>query len=336
MSKKKKSYYFELVDVVKFISRWKRPLIYVSSLAVILSILFSSPFIIKPRFLSKAVFYPTSNYSISTAILSDSRVKGKDPLEFGEQVSAQQFVQILESDYLKSKVIARYNLLERYHVNADDKEKNYKIGKLYDQYISVRKTPYASIEVSVLDVDPAKAAEIANGIIETADSVKTEVQRNVAMQALTIIEQQYKNKENQIAEIEGRMKEIGSKGVYSFEDQSQAVTALASRGGDAGFIKKQQDALALYGAEAHGLKSQLEYETESLTELSKKLERARVDVNSVMSNVFVISHAVPADKKAYPVRWLIVLVSTFGAFVMGCIVLLIVEKYQNQKANYLD
>jgi hypothetical protein len=55
-----------------------------------------------------------------------------------------------------------------------------------------------------------------------------------------------------------------------------------------------------------------------------------------MSNVFVISHAVPADKKAYPVRWLIVLVSTFGAFVLGCIVLLILEKYQNQKANYLD
>ncbi len=336
MSKKKKSYYFELVDVVKFISRWKRPLIYVSAVAIILSILFSSPFIIKPRFLAKAVFYPTSNYSISTAILSDSRVKGKDPLEFGEQVSAQQFVQILESEYLKSKVITRYNLLDRYNVDADDKEKYYKIGKLYDQYISIRKTPYASIEVSVLDIDPVKAAEIANGIIETSDSVKTEVQRKVAMQALTIIEQQYKNKETQIAEIEGRMKEIGAKGVYSFEDQSQAVTALASRGGDAGFIKKQQDALALYGAEAHGLKSQLEYETESLTELSKKLERARVDVNSVMSNVFIISHAVPADKKAYPVRWLIVLVSTFGAFVLGCIVLLIVEKYQNQKANYLD
>jgi uncharacterized protein involved in exopolysaccharide biosynthesis len=336
MSKKKKSYYFELVDVVKFISRWKRPLIYVSALAAVLSIVFSSPFVIKPRFLSKAVFYPTSNYSISAAILSDSRVKGKDPFEFGEQVSAQQFVQILESEYLKSKVISRYNLLDRYYIDQNDKEKKYKIGKLYDEYISIKKTPYASIEVSVLDEDPNKASEIANGIIETADSVKAEVQRKVAMQALFITEQQYKNKEDKIAAIEGRMKEIGAKGVYSYEDQSEAVTVLASKGADGAYIKKQQDALALYGAEAFGLKSQLQYETESLTELSKKLECARVDVNSVMSNVFVISHAVPADKKAYPVRWLIVFVSTIGAFVLGCIVLLIVEKYQNQKANYLD
>ncbi len=330
MSKKKKSYYFELVDVVKFIARWKRPLIYVSSVAAILAIIFSSPFIIKPRFLSKAVFYPTSNNSISSAILGDSRTKGKDPLEFGEQVSAQQFVQILESENLKARVINRYKLFSRYNIDKDDKEKNYKIGKMYDEYISIRKTPYASIEVSVLDIEPTYAAEIANGIIEMADSVKIEVQRKIATQALTIIQQQYNNKVIYIADIEKRMREIGAKGVYSFEDQSAAITTLAARGGDAGFIKKQQDALAMYGAEAHGLKSQLEYEGESLTELSKKLERAKVDVDAVLSNVFIISHATPADKKAYPVRWLIVLVSTMGAFVLACVVLLVIEKYQKQ------
>lgn len=330
-----RTYYFELIDVVHFVVRWKKPLIWVSMAAAILSTLVSSPLVITPRFLSTAVFYPTTNNSISSALLTDNKVKNKDPLEFGEQVAAQQFVQILESDQLKARVIKCYQLFDRYKVSQDDPEKNYKIGKLYEKYITVRKTPYASIEVSVLDIDPQMAANIANGIVLIADSIKTEVQRTVARQALSIIEQQYTNKVNEITDIENRMKEIGRKGVYSFEDQSEAVTVLASKGASDSYIKKQQEALAEYGSEAHGLKSLLEYETESLSELRIKLEKSKVDVESTMSNVFIINHAQAADKKASPIRWLIVLISTIGSFLAACFIVLILEKYAHQKSDRL-
>lgn len=326
-----KSYYFELIDVVQFVIRWKKPLIYISIVAAVISTFISSPLVITPRYLATSVFYPTTNNSISSALLTDNKVKNKDPLEFGEQVAAQQFVQILESDHLKGRVIRKFHLLDRYKVDADDKEKNYKIGKLYEKYISIRKTPYASIEVSVLDIDPQMAADIANGIVETADSIKTEVQRTVARQALAIIQQQYDNKVKEIESIEQRMKDIGSKGVYSFEDQSEAITMLAAKNASDSYIRKQQDALAQFGAEAHGLKSLLEYETETLNELKIKLDKSKVDVENSLSNVFIINHAAAADKKAYPIRWLIVLVSTMGSFIIACFTLLFIEKYRSQK-----
>jgi capsular polysaccharide biosynthesis protein len=205
MNKKKKQYYFELMDVFHFIFKWRKKLIIICSVSAILSILVSSPWIIRPKYKSTAVFYPSMNNSISSALLTDSRVKQKDPLEFGEQVAAQQYVQILESDYLKGKVIKRYNLLENYRIDPEDSEKNYKLGKQYDKNISVKKTPYASIEISVLDEKPEVAAEVANGIVMILDSVKTEVQRKLAMQALYIIETEYKRKEEEIVvEDEGR------------------------------------------------------------------------------------------------------------------------------------
>ena len=328
MNKKKKQYYFELIDVFTFIVRWRKKLIIICSASAILSIIISSPWIIKPKFLSTAVFYPSTNNSISSALLTDSRVKQKDPLEFGEQVSAQQFVQILESDYLKGKVIKRFKLEEHYGIEASDKEKNYKLGKKYEKNISTKKTPYASIEVNVLDEDPQTAADIANGIVMILDSVKTEVQKRIALQALNIIETEYKRKEEEINAIKNRMNELGAKGVYNVEEQSKAITELAGKGGMTESVRAQQNNLAKYGAESQSLQATLEYQIEQMTELKKKLDQARIDVNGNLSNVFILQTATAAERKAYPIRWLIVAGAILGSFILGCIVLLFVEKFQ--------
>ena len=108
MSQDKRTYYFELVDVVKFLIKYKKPLSIISIGAGIAAIIFSSPWFIKPLYKSTAIFYPSTNNSISSALLSDTRIKSKDPLEFGEQSTAQQFIQMLESDNLKNRVINNY------------------------------------------------------------------------------------------------------------------------------------------------------------------------------------------------------------------------------------
>lgn len=333
MTQEKRTYYFELVDVVKFLLKYKKPLSIISISAAIVGIVFSSPWFIKPLYNSTAIFYPSTNNSISSALLSDTRVSAKDPLEFGEQATAQQFIQMLESDNLKNRVIENFNLREHYKIEETDAEKNYKMGNLYKKKISVRKTPYASIEVSVLDEVPEKAAEIANGIVVLLDSVKTEVQKRVALQALAIIEQQYKNKEAEVNQIKQTMRDLGAKGVYSFEEQSKGLTELAGKGGNLEYIKKQQASLALYGSDALSSQETLVLELEKLSDLRKKLEQANVDVNATLSNVFILQHATKAEKKAYPVRWLIVVVSMVGSFILGCIVLLFTEKIRQININ---
>jgi uncharacterized protein involved in exopolysaccharide biosynthesis len=324
------------MDVFHFIFKWRKKLIIICSVSAILSILVSSPWIIRPKYKSTAVFYPSMNNSISSALLTDSRVKQKDPLEFGEQVAAQQYVQILESDYLKGKVIKRYNLLENYRIDPEDSEKNYKLGKQYDKNISVKKTPYASIEISVLDEKPEVAAEVANGIVMILDSVKTEVQRKLAMQALYIIETEYKRKEEEINTIKGRMQELGTKGVYNVEEQSKAITEIIGKVGMNDNIRQQQNNLATFGAESQSLTSTLELQVEQMNELKKKLDQAKIDVEGNLSNVFILQNASPAERKTYPLRSLIVIASVLGSFLLACIVLLFVEKFSHQKNNLIS
>jgi uncharacterized protein involved in exopolysaccharide biosynthesis len=66
--------------------------------------------------------------------------------------------------------------------------------------------------------------------------------------------------------------------------------------------------------------------------LKKKLDQARIDVNGNLSNVFILQSATPAERKTYPIRSLIVIGAILGSFILSCIVLLFVEKFQ-KKAN---
>lgn len=335
MNKRKKQYYFELVDVLAFMLKWKKPLITVTLLAAILAVIFSGPWIIKPKYLSTAIFYPSNNNSISSALLTDSRIKNKDHLEFGEQVAAQQYVQMLESEYLKQRVINHFELDKHYRIDPTDKERNYKLGKIYSKNINIKKTPYASIEINVLDEDPKMAADIANGVVSILDTVKNEIQKRVAKQALEIIDKEYNRKLEEINQIKSRIREIGLLGVYDFAEQSKAVTELAGKNGSIDFIKKQQNALAEYGAEAKTLKNTLELQIEQLTELKKRYDQSKIDVEAQLSNVFIIQTAAPAERKSYPIRSVIVFISALGSFLLSCVVLLILENIKNSKNNNL-
>ena len=52
-------------------------------------------------------------------------------------------------------------------------------------------------------------------------------------------------------------------------------------------------------------------------------EQAESDANSYLSHKFIVEKAYPAEKKAYPIRWLIVVLSTFISSSFGFLVFLL-------------
>ena len=61
-------------------------------------------------------------------------------------------------------------------------------------------------------------------------------------------------------------------------------------------------------------------------------EQSESDANAQFNHKFVVEKAVVADKKEKPKRMIIVLVATFGGFVLGVFFLLIRDKIQELKA----
>lgn len=328
MNKKRKQYNFELIEVLAFLYKWKKQLFIICFLAAVLSYLASGPWFITPKYRSSATFYPGTTNSISAALFFKLREKARDPLMFGEVEETEQFMQLLESGDLKARVINKFNLIDHYHIDPNNPNKNYLVGLQYDKNIKVKRTDFNSIEISVLDEKPQMSADLANGVMYMVDTIKTEIRRRVALQAHDVIAKEYFNKVAMIDSLKNVMKSMGEKGVYALPEQSIRVGELGKGPGE-----DQRKALGEYSGEYTLVYQMLRYEAENLADLRMRYEQSKVDARGEMSNIFIVGHAYAPDQKATPVRSVIVLLSVLSAFIMGCIAIVLLEKYKEYKSE---
>ncbi|OFY65075.1 MAG: hypothetical protein A3H98_07805 [Bacteroidetes bacterium RIFCSPLOWO2_02_FULL_36_8] len=72
---------------------------------------------------------------------------------------------------------------------------------------------------------------------------------------------------------------------------------------------------------------------EELNQIKAKYERYLSTINQKISNLFIVERAAPAPKKDKPIRWLIVLASSLGTFLLSLITAIVVENYQSWKTK---
>jgi uncharacterized protein involved in exopolysaccharide biosynthesis len=207
------------------------------------------------------------------------------------------------------------------------------MGKIYEENITCNRTDFNSIKVVVMDPSPEMAAELANGIVDLMDQMKHEVQQKVAKQIYEIVEKEYSAKLNYTDSIKTRLRELGAEGVYDLTNQAKGLSEVIGKTGSNAFTEKEKLKLGKYGGEVFMLITMLELEAENLSLLKTKYDQAKVDLNGQLSNVFVISKGAVANTKAYPRRLLTGIISALAAFVLGCIVIIGYDKYNEFKSK---
>jgi len=324
---------FNFQDILQFIYRWRKHLIIISLVAGIVAAIFSGPQFIAPKYRSEVIFYPTTINSIGNAMFTDLNQREADVLAFGEEEEAENALQILKSDKLNNRIVKNFNLMEHYKIDPSGKYPYTKLAKEMKKNISYDRTRYLSISISVMDEDPQMAANIANGIAAVYDSVKTEVQQQVARQAFSIIESEFKKKEEYVWGLRTHLQELGAKGIINVDEQAATISdglyKLLSSGGSVQRIQKleaQRDTLAKYASDYTSSYETLILELEELSQLRKRYNKAKVDVEQTIPHKFVLTNATAGEKKVYPVRKLIVLLSMIATFVLASVVLLIIEQ----------
>lgn len=326
---------FNSLNILHFIYKWRISLIVIGIGTFVISSIISLT--IQEKFKSTVILFPATTSSISKALLSDNSFKQDDVLAFGAEEEAEQMLQILNSDEIRTKISEKYNLLKHYDIDTADK---FKRTKLYDEFqsnITFKRTEYMSVKIEVMDVNPDTAALIANDIAALHDSTKIRMQRERATQALRIVKKEYLEKEADVNAMTDSIKVINSYGLYDYESQSEVTTgqyAIAISKGDARAIKALEAKLKViadYGSSYVSLRDNLELQRKQLNLLKTKYEGTKVDVEQVLPQKFVVSNAYPAEKKSYPVRWIIVVVSTMASLLMGVIAILLIENLKQFK-----
>jgi uncharacterized protein involved in exopolysaccharide biosynthesis len=323
---------FDSSGLVLFIYKWRKSLFIVALIAIFGSWFFSLPWFITPKFKSTVILYPAGTNSVSKALLAEQSSKGQDLMSFGEDEQAEQLLQILNSNKIRGRIVEKFNLMSHYNIDTTSRYKNSRLYKEYEKNITFNRTEFMAVKITVLDKDPQMAADIANKIAELLDSTKNDMQHQRALKGFNIVQAEYKILQGEVQQIVDSIVALGKLGVNDVEYQSQVLNqqmAIAIMNGKKVAIielQKKLDILGKYGGIYMSLQDALKYKTEQLTLLQSKFKEAKVDAEENLPQKFIVNDAYKAEEKSYPVKWLIVLVSTFSALLLAVVVLIVLEK----------
>jgi len=293
----------------------------------------SASFLIRDKYTSTVVLFPATTHSLSKVLLDVQGVSREDLLAFGAEEDADQMIQILNSDEIRERIIQKYNLMEHYRINPSTRFAQTKLRKKFEKNISFRRTEYLSVEINVMDEDPVMAANIANDISALLDSAKNRMQQERASEALRILEQEYQELENMVYQMEDSLTAVRLLGINDYASQSEVMNeqyaiALARNNSlAAAALRDRLNILSQYGGVYVSLTEQLEHYHDQLAMLRIKLKELRMDASKPITHKFIVNRAVPAEKKSYPRRSLIVLAACAGTFLITLFTLIGVENY---------
>ena len=313
----------------KLLVEYRKPILIILAVAALCAIVFSSPYFITPLYKSTTVVYPTSSNSISKVLISTTYQSEKDIMNIGEDEQTEQMLQVMSSNRVRDKVISRFNLMEHYNIDPNGKYPFTKLNKLYDSRIKFRRTEYNAVKITVLDSDAELSARIANDIAEIFDSTMNQMQKEVAIEAYRIVEQEYNTLCAEMAQLEDSLNTLRKLGVFDYESQvemlSRQMAVELGKGNTQGVknIQEQLDILAEYGGASYAINERLDNDRLQLSLVKSKYEEAKVDATEFIPHKFVVTSAFKAERKSYPVRWLILVVTVLSSFLLliFCIVI---------------
>lgn len=320
-------------SIAPFIYKWRKPLLIIGIVSALLSLLFSSPFFITPLYKSTVILYPASSNAISKALLNVNATAEQDILQFGEDAQTEQMLQILNSNTIRDRAIKQFNLADHYGIKKDSK---YFYTRLYNRFksnVTFKRTEYMAVKISVLDENPQMSADIANGIAALLDSVKIDMQKTRALQGFRIVESAYNSMQAEILTMEDSLTKLRMLGVHDYETQAEMINqqlAIEIAKGNTKAIKALEnklEILAKYGGPYVSLRDALEYKQEQLSILKTHYEDAKIDATEILAQKFVVENAYKSERKAYPILWVIVVLSTLSALFFSILVIIGIEKW---------
>lgn len=297
---------------------WKRKIhfIIVGFIAVLLSAVFSGPAFITPKFKSTARIYP-----VNTSILS-------------EESETEQMLEIVNSNDIRNKIFKAFDLNTVYDIDPTKKHNRTLMLDEYQSNVSSRKTEFETVEIKVLDEDPYRASAMCDSIIHFYNKKMRELYRVKEKEMVDILGNDLVRKKAEVDSISQQLDILKKDyGILDFDAQIPELTrgymnALATGRGSATDTKKIEELyknFADMGTEAIWLESRMDYLIYAMDSINFQYDFYLSEYEKEITYAHVVEYPVPDDKKSYPVRWIVVALSTLSAIFLALLLFLVLD-----------
>lgn len=294
------------VSLLQLIFKRKWHILIITAIAACCGAIFSSSTFITPLYRSEAIAYPANI------------------APYSDESETEQMLQIINSQSIADSIIEKYDLWAHYGI-----DRNYEYAKsymmyLYHERIKISKTPYDAVSIVVNDKDPVTACNIAKDILYYFDIKINSLHRVKTAEVLSMYAKQLEFKQRDLDNWKQKLAELGTNyGITNYQQQSREVTKAYLAGSPR--ATELMHNLEVYGPEQIDLENKIVFETRSYTEVKEVYEQNQRFFLADLSYSNIITEPYPADKKAYPVRWIIVVFSGLGAMLISILTIFIIE-----------
>jgi capsular polysaccharide biosynthesis protein len=297
---------------------WKRRIhfIIVGIIAVVLAAIFSSPIFITPMFKSSSRLYP-----INLDVMS-------------EESETEQLLEIINSVDIKLKMFDAFQLDRVYKVSKDDPlYLTYMLG-IYNKNVKARKTEFETVEIEILDEDPVRAKNMCDSLIHFYNVKVGEMhsaknwemvkilddnlvlrrkERDSVMSILTDYRVNY-----QILDYQLQVPEITRGYMKALSEGRENTSGMRE-------IKRIYDNMMAKGAETYILENRFTHLLYTIDSLKFLYDINLSEAQKAITYSHVVENPLVPDKKAYPVRWLIVAFSLFSSLFIALLVFMAID-----------
>lgn len=299
---------FNTKDIIAVLLKNKKAIIIVTFLAIVASVVAS--FVIKPKFKSTAVVFPVN--------LSPS----------SEESNTEQLLQYFNSEEVKNRVAKNFDLYKHYDIDPNYKEAKSLFDFYFKSNVSISPTLYESIEITVRDESPEMAQKVAQGMIDETNKFIMELKRERLGEYIKNSQKAINRESKNIDSINYQINELRTK--YEIIDiESQAKYLSKKMYNDKPLTESQKityEGIKTKNVEINKLWTLFTGQAKTINDFIDQYDRYLFDYNSEISFTNVVSKPNLPDKKYFPVRWIIVTISTLSAFALACLYFILTNK----------
>ncbi len=311
---------FSNLNLVKIMIKWRLHMLIIIILAIALSVLFSCPWFIKPKYKSSAVLYPSNL------------------IPYSSETPTELMLQIFKSDEVRDSLIEKFNLESHYDIDKNNKYYYSNVVKEFESNVDIRKTEYESVVIDILDSDPQLACKMVKEMVNLFNKKAIGMQREKSLEVLKIKQNQLDQKQNEIDTLQKKLDVLRVKyGILDYNIQTkESMRAYFKMISERRTVNENPITSTIENLETKGgdfilTSDMLSAATASYHKFKEEYDNAYKDVTKVLTYSNYVSSPLPADKKSYPVRWLIVLVTTVTTIIFAFVIIMLLENYRKNK-----
>lgn len=307
---------------MKMLLKWKWHIAIIAIIAAVVGVIISSPYIIKPRYKSSALVYPSNIWPYS------------------DESESEQLLQWLLSKDVKDSVIKKFDLSTHYKIDTNYKYYYSTMMYLYNENVKIQKTQWESIEITVTDKDPVMAYNMVNAIMEFCNKKIRKVHNEKYTEVVVSLGKLLAKKRQELDSVEKALADLRNNyGLFEYDSQAREITRGFLKTFDGATstkvssdINELKSNFAAKGGELAILTQRRADIMEIYLEFEMKYDQAVYDSEKIFTYMNTITPPTIADKKSYPIRWLIVLYSVAAAVFFAIVVISIKESRKINKA----